>query len=741
MVVAVSTTPQVNRTRTAVPILWVKDIIEAQCLNKYFHLAEYKDVSSDIPDGYHYILVEKGTPEAVIKAVAWHIRAAGYEARVYSLATCYQLANIAGNMTAAAELMKLIIEFSLSYKDWAERNNENLLTLQEASDVAYTAIALLSDPQRSIELGTLRTRCKESSYDWNKLMSKLEEEFRREVARRQGKDLPTSKAELLKLELLALLKEEDPIARTFKRNELCGKFSISGRDIDQLLSTLETANRTPKAKRFGASEFRALEPEGLTWLIPGLLPSKGLTVLGGSPGVGKTTLAYDAAAAVLFGESFLGEAPTTTGSVLFVASDELPAFVQDKMVNRGIFGSDAWSVLLDWDISQMNALEESIADTRPALVVIDSFASIHKDATFDENSAQARRSIVALEALLNRYNAAGLLIHHTTKSKEQTGVGKLRGSTAIAAAASVVWLLEGDGKSEVRSFTTPKIRGASPLTLQLTLDAPNGRWEAISGDSEEGTHKTIGDRIIEFFNSDPDKRFSAEEIISAVGYGKQSVYKALDRLVQRGIAFKRPCKIDTRRKVYGLVHGQTPPPSPPLPLKMSTKISETITVEELGSSRQIVDNYSTDSRQSTEPMSNENAKTINGYSVQEILDNSSPQERGGGGEPPGCNESQDTSTVSPTEIKARSEEKENYLQFQAQPQPDQQDEAISLLMVEETGGDIAPFVGCQIEVRSQLTGEVKFSGEMTSYNSKNGFITVATPDGDRIASFKEAIVI
>ncbi len=59
-----------------------------------------------------------------------------------------------------------------------------------------------------------------------------------------------------------------------------------------------------------------------------------------------------------------------------------------------------------------------------------------------------------LEALLNRYSAAGLLIHHTTMSKDATGVGKLRGSSAIAAAAYVVWLLEGEKQSEVRTFTT-----------------------------------------------------------------------------------------------------------------------------------------------------------------------------------------------------------------------------------------------------------------------------------------------
>ncbi len=58
-------------------------------------------------------------------------------------------------------------------------------------------------------------------------------------------------------------------------------------------------------------------------------------------------------------------------------------------------------------------------------------------------------------------------------------VGKFRLCNAIAAAASVVWLLEGEKQSEVRTFTTPKIRGAAPISLRITLDSPSGQWGVI----------------------------------------------------------------------------------------------------------------------------------------------------------------------------------------------------------------------------------------------------------------------
>jgi Protein of unknown function (DUF3987) len=68
-----------------------------------------------------------------------------------------------------------------------------------------------------------------------------------------------------------------------------------------------------------------------------------------------------------------------------------------------------------------------------------------------------------------------------------------------------------------------------------------------------------------------------------------------------------------------------------------------------------------------------------------------------------------------------------------------EEDAISLLDIEASDGDIAGFVGCQVEVRT-LSGSVKYCGEMTSYDNKNGFITVATTEGASIAHFREAFV-
>ncbi|MHC5674936.1 DUF5906 domain-containing protein [Nostoc sp.] len=68
------------------------------------------------------------------------------------------------------------------------------------------------------------------------------------------------------------------------------------------------------------------------------------------------------------------------------------------------------------------------------------------------------------------------------------------------------------------------------------------------------------------------------------------------------------------------------------------------------------------------------------------------------------------------------------------------DNCYSLLQIEKDGGDIAGFVGCQVEVRAG-NRSVKFAGEIVDCNVRNGIVTVMTEQGNRDAYFSEAFVI
>jgi hypothetical protein len=243
-------------------------------------------------------------------------------------------------------------------------------------------------------------------------------------------------------------------------------------------------------------------------------------------------------------------------------------------------------------------------------VIIDSFSSIHRDPSFDENSSQAKSTIYDLEALTNAYSCGCILIHHLSKSKENQGVAKLRGSSAISAAASVVCLMEqtSDG---TRKLSFPKVRGAQTEPFLVNLDGSTGRYQVVRG-GDDATTKSLGNRILAFLQKSPYKRFEQDEISAALGIPsshKDSVYQALGRLFKRGLITKRPSQLGGKRKVYGVTNpSQLSHPEglrsvtdtsqdthPPLPAKVSVQNPETVIEQELEVTDTLTDNL-TDSQ-------------------------------------------------------------------------------------------------------------------------------------------------
>ncbi len=358
--------------------------------------------------------------------------------------------------------------------------------------------------------------------------------------------------EVFKLEVLAYSDEQDLFKKLRLKGQICANYRISAKELEKLVDAIKGRKTTPKSKRHTGSEFLLLETEGIKWLIPGIIPGRGVTILGGDPGVGKTTIAYDMAASLLYKESFLEEEINKSGKVLFVSSDEQPCFAQDKLINRGYSFDEQWQFVTDWDINQKQEFEEYLEDFRPDFVMVDSFAAIHRDENFDENSSSAKSTVYWLESMANKYGCAILLIHHCTKDRDKKGVGKLRGSSAIAGACSAVLLLEGEGN--IKSFSAAKIRGSEQFKWNIKLDSETGSWSVVNGQNNDDLEtKNLSEKIVLLFESKyPTARLEVEEIRMEIGGQKNSIYKALDRLCKRGILVKRPSQNNRRFKVYGL---------------------------------------------------------------------------------------------------------------------------------------------------------------------------------------------
>ena len=616
------------KTQTRTPYLIVKDpnlLIDFPSVGNMTTMV-YGNKAPD--DAQLYLVDDSETSEIEIRRYGY----ADPDCRIYGFNQPLQRLL---NESSIKEVFGLILDCSESFHDWAKRYDSKELSVKDAVAIAKIVYQYLTGSEQKTELETLRSRCKMNSYDWNKLMADLEKEFKQELERRGIVANPTDEAEILKLEIKRLNAEKDEAKKALIAKEL-RKQGISNQDIKAISSQLDDSFNTPKAKFISGIDFLSYAKDHEPWLIPGLLPATGCTILAGDPGIGKSTLAYDCAFSIISGQDFLGEVPTKKGKVLIVCGDEPLDQLKDKMIDRGYFGlADQWDILYDFDISQAEMLEEKIEDLRPTFLIIDSFSSIHQSDSFDENSSQSQKTIRKLNRLAERYNLSILMIHHTNKNKDQKGVHKLRGSSAIAAAAAAVWMLSGEG--DIRTFTTPKLRNSEKINYNIGLNFHNGKFNVISGNESLQESKPVIARVKGLFEKiGHNTRLEFVEVRHEVGGTDDSIRKALQRLHSQGILVKTVSKINPSIKVWYLSpkYVLSTPPLPQDFVNLSNEMAETnITqgVEALDKPLdKPLDNDWTTIGQDTQKIPCPIVENHTGQDIGQPLDNGHLQSGGGG---------------------------------------------------------------------------------------------------------------
>ena len=395
----------------------------------------------------------------------------------------------------------------------------------------------------------------------------------------------------LRLDLQAVLQEANPIAKLQQITQLCIKYRIPRKDVDEMLRFLKRGNHIAKSAAIDIDALLDLESQGLNWIIPEFLPAGETIILGGDPKAGKTLLAIDAAFAIATGEStFLGE-QVTRGKVLLVECDESQQSTRAKLLKRGFRRQDKGQIRLlsEWDITQMQTLEQELEDFRPEVVIIDSLRRINHGSQISENSAEFADSIYSLKEVLAQYGAAGILIHHTNKNNDAVGVSRLRGSSAIAGAVWGVWELKQipkqDPHNKKKLVIDPKdparilsihARDVEGQTLRIEFNAENNSFSKIDNledAAEAATQETIKQRILAILAKNSHlPGLTGREIIELLGMTPEvgrGVYTELNRMVNKRLITSKPAPGDKRFNVYslpGVVYNATEnlPPPPPI---------------------------------------------------------------------------------------------------------------------------------------------------------------------------------
>ncbi|USN99915.1 MAG: DNA repair protein RadA [Phycisphaeraceae bacterium] len=220
----------------------------------------------------------------------------------------------------------------------------------------------------------------------------------------------------------------------------------------------------------------------------GLVP--GSTVLiGGEPGIGKSTLLLQAAA----GWASVVDpkrGPDWSRRVLYVTSEESAEQVQRRAARLSIAGEPNLYVLADTNLAR---IVEQVRKVKPAVLVIDSVQMIYK-ADLDASPGsvtQLRRCAAELVYLAKASGTAVLLVGHVTKE------GQLAGPRVLEHLVDAVLYFEGDRFHAGRIVRAVKNRYGTTLELGLFEMGGSGLVPVTDGggasfdDSETGPGSVV----------------------------------------------------------------------------------------------------------------------------------------------------------------------------------------------------------------------------------------------------------
>ena len=172
----------------------------------------------------------------------------------------------------------------------------------------------------------------------------------------------------------------------------------------------------------------------------GIVPGS-VTLLGGDPGIGKSTLLMQTAAEL-----------TKQGTVLYVTGEESASQLKLRAERLGVGGD--MLILAENDLS---AIESGVDRVKPAYVMIDSIQTMYSSDCSGTNGSisQIREATSLITRMAKRTGAATFIVGHVTKD------GAIAGPRILEHMVDTVLYFEGDRQDSFRLLRSVKNRFGS----------------------------------------------------------------------------------------------------------------------------------------------------------------------------------------------------------------------------------------------------------------------------------------
>jgi len=283
------------------------------------------------------------------------------------------------------------------------------------------------------------------------------------------------------------------------------------------------------------------------WLVPDLIPKKGLVVLAAAPKAGKSVFASYLARQLSTGGEFLGH-PLEKGGVLWAAHEETRE--ERKPFLEGLTDDDPFYLsftpyipcLDDMDCTferdqrgrynpdAVPYLFGRAQEINAKLLVIDCLHAACRHTNLADNQA-ARRIMGKLRLWSHTHNIATLVLHHVTKSATRGyHPERFADSAQILAAASTHFFMESHHEADGSRHIVLHGSGRNPTPpRRIDINSRNPfDFQRVDEESRQGNRPTINQQIVDLLAE--GWALTAEEIASRIGAKPRVVRNALTKL-------------------------------------------------------------------------------------------------------------------------------------------------------------------------------------------------------------------
>jgi len=344
---------------------------------------------------------------------------------------------------------------------------------------------------------------------------------------------------------------QDTISR--KRSELSRLICIlAGKNEEEALDFILSHFPKPKPKKIIIKEHTKKKPFQLwsaetllqtsfpeqNWIINKILPQGSTTLLSGASKVGKSWLALDIAATASTGGSILGNLIIEPCNSLYIALEDTPRRLQNRMRKQASNPSDNFIITTEWPRGSeaIFSLYDIIAQYPDLkLIIID---TLGRFASFKDGNDYAEMTgvLASIKAVADEFNIAIIIIHHTRKNDSSDDfVNSSLGSVGIAGAVdSIMILTRKRGTHDGKLSITGRDIEEKEFAVKFNTDCC--RWDII-GDAQDVANTNAQQEILDIIR-ESDKPLLPNQIASLIGKNRSTVRSLLKKLNNSGHVYR-----------------------------------------------------------------------------------------------------------------------------------------------------------------------------------------------------------